>query len=68
YVDQQHLDTGDQAALHAIKWKAAFDQRVILSREGTVTFTDGQLVQVHDATAETTFATSKKLLPRWSAP
>ena len=33
-----------------------------------VTFTNSQLVQVHDATAETTFTTSKKLLPRWSAP
>lgn len=68
YVDQQRLDAGDRAALHAIKRKAAFDQRVILSREGVVTFTNSQLVQVHDATTETTFATSKKLLLRWSAP
>jgi len=54
--------------MHTIKRKATFDRRVLLSKEGMVTFNEGQLVQVHDATAENTFATSKKLLPCWSAP
>ena len=68
YAEQQRLDAGDRAVMHTIKWKATFDRRVLLSKEGVVTFNEGQLVQVHDATAENTFATSKKLLPRWSVP
>ena len=68
YVEQQRLDTMDLTAVHAIKRKLKFDRRVILSRTGEVTFDKGQLVQVYDNAADMTLATSKKLLPWWSAP
>ena len=68
YVEQQCLDAMDLTAVHTIKRKLKFDQRVILSRTGEVAFDEGQLVQVYDNAADMMFATSKKLLPRWSAP
>ena len=58
----------DLTALHTIKRKLAFDRKVILLRTGEVLFDDGQLMQVYDNAMDMTFATSKKLLPRWSAP
>lgn len=68
YVEQQCLDTMDLTALHTIKRKLAFDRKVILLRTGEVLFDDGQLMQVYDNATDMTFATSKKLLPRWSVP
>ena len=68
YVEQQRLDTVDRTALHAAKRKIAFDWKVLISKAGPVEFESSQLVQVYNNAADTTFATNRKLMPRWSAP
>ncbi|KIJ57710.1 hypothetical protein HYDPIDRAFT_75462, partial [Hydnomerulius pinastri MD-312] len=53
---------------HTVKRKTAFDRKVLRSKAGEVIFTVGELVQVYDNAQDTTLATTRKLLPRWSAP
>jgi len=68
YVAQQQLDGYDEAIRHALKWKAAFNKRVLQQHPGKVTFTNGQLVQVYHNDLDYTFKTDRKLLPKWSQP
>jgi hypothetical protein len=68
YVDQQRLDGASHAASHTTKRKATFDKRVLQSHAGEVIFESGQLVQVYVNATEMTMVSSKKLVPRWSAP
>jgi hypothetical protein len=68
YVDQQRLDGANHAASHTTKRKATFDKKVLQSHAGEVIFESGQLVQVYANATEMTMASSKKLVPRWSAP
>ena len=68
YINQQCLDGANHTALHAAKRKAAFDRKVQRTNAEEVVFTEDQLVQVYDNSLETTISTTRKLLPRWSAP
>ncbi|KIK89629.1 hypothetical protein PAXRUDRAFT_152170, partial [Paxillus rubicundulus Ve08.2h10] len=68
YINQQHLDTSDLAALYATKHKTKFNRKVLNSTSGEVTFNKAQLVQVYNNTLDTTLLTTHKLLPRWSMP
>ena len=68
YVNQQRLDGASRIATHAAQRKAIFDRRVERSKAGHVVFKPGQLVQIYDSTLDNTLSTSRKLLPRWSAP
>ncbi|KAG2739640.1 hypothetical protein P692DRAFT_201673688, partial [Suillus brevipes Sb2] len=68
YVDQQRLDGASHIAAHATKRKSVFDKKVLRSHAGEVIFEPGQLVQVYANATEMTMASSKKLIPRWSAP
>lgn len=47
YTVQQWLDGYSQEVQHAVRRKATFDKKVINSKEGEVTFTRGQLMQVY---------------------
>lgn len=68
YVAQQCLDGYAEALRHATKRKAAFDQRVLGSWVGEVTFQVGDLVQVYRNDLDYTFKSECKLLPKWSPP
>ncbi|KAF8836075.1 hypothetical protein BDN67DRAFT_862324, partial [Paxillus ammoniavirescens] len=62
------LDATDRAVLHANKCKVAFNKKVLRSKAKEVVFRTDELVQVYDNTLDTMLSTSRKLLPRWSAP
>lgn len=66
YTVQQRLDGYSQAVQHAVRHKAAFDKKVINSKEGEVTFTRGQLVQVYRSDLMHTVSMERKLTPMWS--
>ena len=68
YAVQQWLDRYSQAVQHTVRCKATFDKKVINSEGGQVTFTRGQLVQVHCSDPMYTIGTEKKLMPMWSLP
>jgi hypothetical protein len=68
YAAQQLLDGYAEAIHHAIRRKATFDKKVLKSRAGVVTFTKGQLVQVHRSDLMNTLSTDRKLQPTWSGP
>ena len=68
YVAQQRLDAADLTVAHAIKRKAIFDNKVLLSQKGPVSFKKGHLVQVYDSTWDNTMSTLWKILPKWSVP
>ncbi|KAG2337910.1 hypothetical protein BDR05DRAFT_843204, partial [Suillus weaverae] len=68
YVAQQHLDALANGVANTIKRKATSDKQVLLSSQGEVTFSLGQLVQVCTSDVSDTFKSSHKIIPRWSAP
>jgi hypothetical protein len=68
YVDQQRLDRASHATAHATKRKSIFDKGVLRSHAGEVIFEPGQLVQVYANATDMTMASSRKLVPKWSAP
>ncbi|KAG2742840.1 hypothetical protein P692DRAFT_201655426, partial [Suillus brevipes Sb2] len=68
YVAQQRLDALANKVADALQRKASFDKRVLTSPQGEVTFETGQLVQVYASNVDNTFKTSRKIIPRWSAP
>jgi transposase InsO family protein len=68
YVAQQRLDAADHTVAHALKCKAIFDRRVHRSKAREVLFSPGQLVQVYANELDSTFKTSRKIIPQWSAP
>ena len=45
-----------------------FDRKVLQTNAGEVVFETDQLVQVYDNSLDITLSTTRKLLPRWSAP
>ncbi|KAI9570672.1 hypothetical protein HD554DRAFT_2000026, partial [Boletus coccyginus] len=47
YVDQQQLDGTDRTALHTVKWKAAFDLKILKTNTREIMFERNQLVQVY---------------------
>jgi len=68
YVAQQNLDAYSHILDHANKRKAAFDKKVLASRDGVIEYKKGDLVQIRDSKLDFTLATEAKLLPRWGAP
>ena len=68
YVAQQRLDGYAAAITHALKWKNAFDRKVLEKSPGEVVFSKGQLVQVYRSDLDYTFKTERKLLLKWSSP
>lgn len=68
YVAQQGIDAYSHIVEHANKRKAAFDKKVLGSRDGVIEFKKGDLVQVRDSKLDFTLATEAKLLPRWGSP
>jgi len=68
YMGQQNLDAYSHILEHANKRKAAFDKKVLASRDGVVEYKKGDLVQIRDSKLDFTLATEAKLLPRWGAP
>jgi len=68
YVAQQNLDAYSHILDHANKRKAAFDKKVLASRDGVIKYKKGDLVQIRDSKLDFTLTTEAKLLPRWGAP
>ncbi|KAG2744483.1 hypothetical protein P692DRAFT_201661520, partial [Suillus brevipes Sb2] len=68
YVAQQNLDGYDATIRHAIKWKTAFNKRVLVKSPREVIFSPGQLVQFYYSSLNATFEAKRKILPRWSPP
>jgi hypothetical protein len=68
YVAQQRTDALASNIANALRRKAAFDRRVLASDAGEVIFSTGQLVQTYASNINGNFATTRKILPRWSAP
>lgn len=68
YSAQQRLDGYDAMVLHALKRKETFDKRVLSRAPREVNFTRGQLVQIFRNELDNTFATKRKILPRWNGP
>ncbi|KAG1802190.1 uncharacterized protein HD556DRAFT_1217682, partial [Suillus plorans] len=68
YVTQQRLDALGNAVANAIRRKATFDKQVLSSHQGEVSFSPGQLVQVYASDIDNNFKSSRKIVPRWSAP
>jgi hypothetical protein len=68
YVDQHRFDGYSQIVNHAQRRKAAFDKRVLAHPPREVIFRAGDLVQVYRSDLDFTFATDRKLLPKFSAP
>ena len=68
YAAQQRLDGYSEAVRHAMDRKTRFDRRVLESREGEVTFSKGQLVQIHRSDIAKTIGSERKLTPMWSEP
>lgn len=68
YVAQQHLDALANRVVNSLRRKAAFDKQVLLSHAGHIIFETGQLVQVYASDVEGNFKSSRKIIPRWSAP
>ena len=68
YVDQHRFDGYSQIVEHAQRRKAAFDKRVLSHPPREITFKAGDLVQVYRSDLDYTFATDRKLLPKFSAP
>jgi hypothetical protein len=68
YTEQQNLDAYSHVVEHAMKRKAAFDKRVINSRDGVIEYKKGDLVQIRNSTLDFTLSTDAKLLPRWGQP
>jgi hypothetical protein len=70
YVEQQRqrLDGYSNRIVYAMGSKAAFNRKVLVSRAGIVTFTQGQLVQVHRSDLTHTMSNDRKLTVRWSEP
>jgi hypothetical protein len=68
YVDQHRFDGYSQIVEHAQRRKATFDKRVLARPPREVTFKPGDLVQVYHSDLDFTFATDRKLLPKFSAP
>lgn len=63
YMEQKGLGGAAQAVLHVVRRNSAvFDKRVLRSITGEVTFKEGRLVQVYDATQEMTFTTTRKMV------
>ncbi|KAJ7060417.1 hypothetical protein C8F01DRAFT_1084159 [Mycena amicta] len=68
YVEQQTLDAYSHVVEHANKRKAAFDKRVMNSRDGVIEYKKGDLVQIQDTSLDLTLSTESKILPRWGQP
>jgi hypothetical protein len=68
YVAQQNLDAYLHILDHANKQKAAFNKKVLASRDGVIEYKKGHLMQIRDSKLDFTLATEVKLLPRWGAP
>jgi hypothetical protein len=68
YVGQQNLDAYSHILDHANKRKAAFDKKVLASRDGVIKYKKGDLVQIRNSKLDFTLATEAKLLPRWGTP
>ncbi|KAH7919159.1 hypothetical protein BV22DRAFT_987640, partial [Leucogyrophana mollusca] len=68
YISPQRLDGLANSVEHAIRHKAAFDRKVLTSGTGEVVFKLGQLVQIYANNVDSTFRTSRRIIPRWSAP
>ncbi|KAG2057296.1 hypothetical protein BDR06DRAFT_878264 [Suillus hirtellus] len=67
YMDQQYLNSANHATVYAMKQKSIFDKNVLQSHAGEVIFKPGKLVQVYANTTDMTMASSRKLIPKWSA-
>jgi transposase InsO family protein len=63
YVGQQNLDAYSHILDHANKWKAAFDKKVLASRDGVIEYKKCNLVQICESKLDFTLATEAKLLP-----
>jgi hypothetical protein len=68
YVDQHRFDGYSQIVEHAQRRKATFDNQILAHPPREVTFRAGDLVQVYRSDLDFTFATERKLLPKFSAP
>jgi hypothetical protein len=68
YVDQHRFDGYSQIIEHAERRKATFDRQVLAHSPREVVFRAGDLVQVYRSDLDFTFATERKLLPKFSAP
>ena len=55
YVTQQSLDRYTEAVAHALRRKSMFNKRVLAGNPGEVTFSKGQLVQIHRSDLDYTF-------------
>jgi hypothetical protein len=63
YMGQQSLDAYSHVLDHANKRKAAFDKKVLSSKDGVIEYKKGNLVQIHDSKLNFTLAMEAKLLP-----
>lgn len=68
YVNQQRFDGYAQIANNALCRKAIFDTQVLAHSPREVVFRAGDLVQVYHCDLDFTFATERKMLPKFSAP
>jgi hypothetical protein len=68
YVSQHHLDGYGQIVDHANRRKKVFDRKILKTAPREVIFRAGDLVQVYRNDLDFTFATTRKLTPKWSAP
>ena len=68
YVAQQRVDAYSEAVQHAERRKDAFDQKVLKSKAGPVTFHVGQLVQVFLSDLAYSITSERKITPMWSIP
>ncbi|KAG6856092.1 hypothetical protein H0H87_007464 [Tephrocybe sp. NHM501043] len=66
YIKQQWLDGYSEVVAHAVKWKLAFDRKVLGKGLGEVVFLPGDLVQVYQSDLDYTFKSECKILPKWS--
>ena len=68
YVDQHRFDGYSQMVEHAQRRKALFDKQILDHHPREVVFKAGDLVQIYRSDLDFTFATERKLLPKFSAP
>jgi hypothetical protein len=68
YIDHQRFDGYAQIVDHASRRKTAFDKQVLSRPPHEVVFRAGDLVQVYRSDLDFTFATERKILPKFSAP
>lgn len=65
YTEQQCLDRYEETVCHTIRWKSAFDKKLLQYTPKEVIFHPGQLVQVYYNNLDYTFKAECELIPKW---